>query len=66
MTGMIALSVFILPVTVMLSYSLLIVESVGGLRSFGRLDSVDQMNIHQKLYDFGNGDEDDVRYSDFF
>ena len=64
---MIALSVFVSPVTNLLScIPLIFSESVGGLRSFGRLDSVDQMNIHQKLYDFSNGDDDDddVRYSD--
>ena len=34
-------------------------SSMGGLRSFGRFDSVDQMNIHQKLYDFNGDDEDE-------
>ena len=67
---MIALSVFVSPVTVLLLYHLsTFLESVGGLRSFGRLDSVDQMNIHQKLYDFSNGDDDDnddVRYSYYY
>ena len=36
-------------------------SSVGGLRSFGRFDSVDQMNIHQKLYDFNGENDDDFR-----
>ena len=34
-------------------------SSMGGLRSFGRFDSVDKMNIHQKLYDFNGDDEDE-------
>ena len=33
-------------------------SSVGGLAAFGRFDSVDQLNIHQKLYDFSGDDED--------
>ena len=32
-----------------------------GLRSIGRLDSVDQMNLHQKLYDFNARDDDEIR-----
>ena len=32
-------------------------ESSNGLQFFGRFDSVDQMNLHQKLYDF-TGDDD--------
>ena len=36
-------------------------SSVGGLRSLNRFDSVDQMNIHQKLYDFDGDDDDDFR-----
>jgi small nuclear ribonucleoprotein (snRNP)-like protein len=37
------------------------VELHDGLRSIGRLDSVDQMNIHQKLYDFNARDDDENR-----
>jgi hypothetical protein len=43
------------------NYHSISAELHDGLRSIGRLDSVDQMNLHQKLYDFNARDDDEIR-----